>query len=87
MKKLLLVVPAAVAACLLAAGRVGAAPIWAGQCGIAAAPTVWGEYGWPSLLPIFGEAGNRCSRSRAARDYPARARAAGAPPPSTSTCT
>ncbi len=77
MKKLLLVVPAAAAACLLAAGRASATPIWAGQCGIAVAPTVWGDYGWPSLLPIFGRPGSLLAITSGS-DYPAKARDTGA---------
>ena len=77
MKKLLLVVLAAAAASLLAAGRASATPIWAGRCGVASAPTVWGEYGWPSLLPIFGKPGAFLAITSGS-DYPEKARAAGA---------
>jgi hypothetical protein len=76
-KKLLLVVPAAVAALLLAAGRAAATPIWAGQCGIPSAPTVWGEYGWPTLLPIMARPGTVLAVT-SGTDYPQKARAAGA---------
>jgi hypothetical protein len=48
---------AAVAACLFAAGRAASDPVFAGQCGISAQQTVWGEYGWPSLLPILAKPG------------------------------
>ena len=77
MRKLLLVVPAAVAAVLLAAGRAGAAPIWAGQCGLPAGRTVWAEYGWPELLPIMAKPGSVLAVT-SGTDYPGRARAAGA---------
>jgi hypothetical protein len=32
-------------------------PVFAGQCGIRTQETVWGEYGWPSLLPILAKPG------------------------------
>lgn len=57
MTKLLLALSLAVSASLLAAGRASATPNWAGQCGIPVASTVWGDYGWPSLLPVFGKPG------------------------------
>jgi hypothetical protein len=46
-----------VAAALLAAGSAVSDPVFAGQCGIRAQQTVWGEYGWPSLLPILAKPG------------------------------
>jgi hypothetical protein len=76
-KKLLLVLLAAVAACLAAAGRSSAAPIWAGDCGIPATATVWGEYGWPALLPIMARPGTLLAVT-SGTDYPGRARSAGA---------
>lgn len=57
MGKLVLVVGAVAAACLLAAGEAASDPVFAGQCGIKAQSTVWGEYGWPSLLPILAKPG------------------------------
>ena len=51
------VVLAAVSACLLAAGRAASDPVFAGQCGIRSQQTVWAEYGWPSLLPILARPG------------------------------
>jgi len=68
---------AAIAAAFLFAGRASANPIWGGQCGIPAAPTVWGEYGWPSLLPILAHPGTLLAVTSGA-DYPGQARAAGA---------
>ncbi len=55
--KLALVALLAVSACLLAADRAASQPIFAGQCGIKAQQTVWGEYGWPTLLPILAKPG------------------------------
>ena len=57
MGKLALVVGAVAAACLLAAGEAVSDPVFAGQCGIKSQSTVWGEYGWPSLLPILARPG------------------------------
>jgi len=76
-KALLLVIVVAAAAFLVSAGRASAAPIWAGQCGIPSAPTVWGEYGWPSLLPIMAKPGTLLAVTSGV-DYPQKARAAGA---------
>ena len=56
-RKLALVALVAVSACLLAADRAASQPIFAGQCGIKAQQTVWGEYGWPTLLPILAKPG------------------------------
>jgi hypothetical protein len=55
--KLVLVVGALAAACLLAAGEAVSDPVFAGHCGIKSQSTVWGEYGWPSLLPILARPG------------------------------
>jgi hypothetical protein len=55
--KLLLAVGAVAAACLLAAGEAVSDPVFAGQCGIKAQSTVWGEFGWPTLLPILAKPG------------------------------
>jgi hypothetical protein len=63
--KLALVVLAAACACLLAAGRASSDPVFAGQCGIKAQQTVWGEYGWPSLLPILARPGTALAVSTA----------------------
>src|SRR5207237_6043645 len=77
--KLALVVVAAASACLLAAGRAASDPAWAGECGIAAQQTVWGEYGWPSLLPILAHRGTLLAVTTHSRtDYAVAARARGA---------
>jgi hypothetical protein len=78
--KLVLVVGAVAAACLLAAGRAVSDPVWSGQCGIAAQQTVWGEYGWPTLLPILARPGTllAVTQQSGVGDYAAEARARGA---------
>jgi hypothetical protein len=77
--KLALVVGAVLAACLLAAGRAASDPAFAGQCGIAAQQTVWGEYGWPSLLPILARPGTLLAvTQRKGSNYAAEARRRGA---------
>ena len=79
MGKLGLVVLTAVAACLLAAGRAASDPVWSGQCGIAAQQTVWGEYGWPTLLPILARPGTLLAVTQLkGSNYAADARARGA---------
>lgn len=79
MGKLALVFAVAAAACLLAAGSAVSDPVFAGQCGIRAQQTVWGEYGWPSLLPIFGKPGTLlAATTHSGTDYAAAARARGA---------
>ncbi len=79
MKKLLPFIVAAVAACLLAAGRAASDPVFAGQCGIRAQQTVWGEYGWPSLLPILARPGTLlAATTHSGTDYAVAARARGA---------
>lgn len=80
MGKLGLVVVAVVAACLFAAGRASSDPVWSGQCGIAAQQTVWGEYGWPALLPILARPGTllAVTQQSGVSDYAADARARGA---------
>ncbi|HEU5242948.1 MAG TPA: hypothetical protein VFU33_00980 [Gaiellaceae bacterium] len=80
MGKLALVLGAAVAVCLFAAGRAASNPVFAGQCGIRAQQTVWGEYGWPSLLPILAKPGTllAVTTQYGRGDYAARARARGA---------
>lgn len=72
-----LVIVVAAAAAFVFAGRASASPVWSGQCGIVSAPTVWGEYGWPSLLPILAKPGTLLAVTSGS-DYPAQARAAGA---------
>jgi hypothetical protein len=78
--KLGLVVVAVVAACLFAAGRASSNPVWSGQCGIAAQQTVWGDYGWPTLLPILARPGTLLAVTTHSNgtDYAANARARGA---------
>jgi hypothetical protein len=77
--KLGLVVVAAASVCLLAAGRASSDPVWAGQCGIATQQTVWGEYGWPTLLPILARPGTLLAvTNNPGKDYPGDARARGA---------
>ena len=79
MKRVLLLVPVVVSACLLAAGRASSNPVFAGQCGIDAQQTVWGEYGWPSLLPILAHKGTLLAVTTHSRtDYAVAARARGA---------
>ena len=79
MGKLALVLGVATAACLLAAGTAVSDPVFAGQCGIRAQQTVWGEYGWPSLLPILARPGTLlAATTHSGTDYAAAARARGA---------
>ena len=80
MKKVFLVVAVtAASACLLAAGRASSDPVFAGQCGIGAQQTVWGEYGWPSLLPILARPGTLLAvTTHSGVDYGAEARSRGA---------
>jgi hypothetical protein len=78
-RRVLLLVIAAASACLIAAGRAASDPVWAGQCGIATQQTVWGEYGWPTLLPILAHRGTLLAvTNNPGKDYPAEARARGA---------
>lgn len=78
MKKLLLVSMGAAAFLAAASGRAFASPpVWAGQCGIPATGPVWAEFGWPTLLPIFGRPGVVLAVT-SGTDYPQQARAAGA---------
>ena len=57
-------------------------PVFAGQCGIRNQQTVWGEYGWPSLLPILAKPGTLLAVTTqfgiGGIDYAAAARARGA---------
>ena len=79
MGKLALVFGAAAAACLLAAGTAVSDPVFAGQCGIRAQQTVWGEYGWPTLLPILAKPGTLlAATTHSGTDYAVAARARGA---------
>ena len=79
MKRVLFLVLAAALACLLAAGRAASDPVWAGQCGIASQQTVWGDYGWPTLLRILARPGTLLAvTNNPGKDYPAEARARGA---------
>jgi hypothetical protein len=78
-KRVLLLVPVVASACLLAAGSASSNPVFAGQCGIRAQQTVWGEYGWPSLLPILAKPGTLlAATTRSRTDYAAAARRRGA---------
>jgi hypothetical protein len=77
--KLALVCGAVAAACLLAAGTAVSDPVFAGRCGIRAQQTVWGEYGWPSLLPILARPGTLlAATTHSGTDYAVAARARGA---------
>jgi hypothetical protein len=76
--KLALVLGAAAAACLLAAGNAVSDPVFAGHCGIKAQQTVWGEYGWPSLLPILAKPGTLLAVSQRGGHYAAEVRKRGA---------
>jgi len=78
-KRVLLLACAAAAAALFASGPASSDPIWAGQCGIVAQETVWGEYGWPALLPILARPGTLLAVTHnPGSDYAAVARARGA---------
>jgi hypothetical protein len=77
-KRGLLLAAAAVAAALVAAGRAASDPVFAGQCGIRAQGTVWGEYGWPSLLPILARPGTLLAVTNSGGDYAVEARRRGA---------
>jgi hypothetical protein len=78
-KKLLPLIAVAAAACLLAAGRAASDPVFAGQCSIGAQQTVWGEYGWPALLPILAKPGTLLAvTTQSGTDYARAARARGA---------
>lgn len=77
--KLALVALIAVSASLLVAGRAASDPVFAGRCGIKAQQTVWGEYGWPALLPILAKPGTLLAvTTQYGGDYPAQARRRGA---------
>ncbi len=79
MRRVVFFVCAVVAATGLGSARASAAlPVFAGQCGIPKERPVWGEYGWPSLLPILAKPGTLLAVTTSVSDYPAEARAAGA---------
>ncbi len=79
MGKLSLVLVVALSTCLIAAGAAVSQPVFAGQCGIRSQQTVWGEYGWPSLLPILAKPGTLLAvTTQSGTDYAAAARARGA---------
>ena len=79
MGKLALVFAVVTAACLLAADTAVSDPVFAGQCGIRAQQTVWGEYGWPTLLPILAKPGTLlAATTHSGTDYAVAARARGA---------
>lgn len=79
MKRVLPLLLVAVAASLLAPGRAASDPAWAGECGIQAQQTVWGDYGWPTLLPILAQPGTLLAVTQhPGNDYSAEARARGA---------
>jgi hypothetical protein len=64
---------------LLAAGAAVSDPVFAGRCGIRAQQTVWGEYGWPSLLPILAKPGTLlAATTHSGTDYALAARRRGA---------
>jgi hypothetical protein len=76
-KKLVVFVAAAAALFAFVPGRAAAArAVWAGKCGIPATQPVYTEYGWPTLLPIFGKPGITLAVSSG--DYPAQVHATGA---------
>ena len=79
MKRVFLVVALVAAfACLFAAGRAASDPVFAGQCGIKSQETVWGEYGWPTLLPVLAHRGTLLAvTNNPGKDYPAEARSRG----------
>jgi hypothetical protein len=78
--KVVLLVLAAAAAALFVAGRAASDPVWAGRCGIQAQQgTVWGEYGWPTLLSVLAKPGTLLAFSQQqGTNYAADARALGA---------
>src|SRR5437764_9921589 len=81
--KLALVLGAAAAACLMAAGAAVSDPVFTGQCGVKAQQqTVWADYGWPSLLPFRAKPGTLLAVTTqfgiGGIDYAAAARARGA---------
>jgi hypothetical protein len=76
-KRVIVFFLAAAAVCLLAAGRAASDPVFAGQCGIGAQQTVWGDYGWPNLLPVLARPGTLLA-ANTVPGYPEAARARGA---------
>jgi hypothetical protein len=78
-KRVLLFAAVAAAASLLASSPAASDPVWAGQCGIRAQQTVWGEYGWPTLLPILARPGTLLAvTQQKGSSYGAEARSRGA---------
>ena len=66
----------ALASALVWSHAARAQPAWAGTCGLPKATTLWVDYGWPSLAPIFGRPGIVVTASTG--DFPAQMRRAGA---------
>jgi hypothetical protein len=79
-KRVFLVVALVAAfACVFAVERASSDPVFSGQCGIRSQETVWGEYGWPTLLPILAKPGTLLAAStHSGTDYSVKARARGA---------
>jgi hypothetical protein len=72
----LAVVLLAVTLALAWPGAARSQPAWAGTCGLPSETTLWVDYGWPALAPIFGRPGIVVTASTG--DYPAQMRQAGA---------
>jgi hypothetical protein len=78
-KRVLLLAAAAAAVSLLVSGPAVSDPVWAGRCGIRPQETVWADYGWPTLLPIFAHPGTLLAvTQQRGTDYAADARRRGA---------
>ena len=65
MRNLSFALAAAVAASLIAAGAAVSDPVFANQCGVQPQQTVWGEYGWPTLVSILAKPGTLLAVSTA----------------------
>ena len=80
MKRVVLILLAAVAGALAVVGRAASQPDWAGQCGISATQTVWADYSWSTLLGVMARPGTvvALTNGSGATDYSAQARALGA---------
>jgi hypothetical protein len=77
--KRVLLLACAASVSLLVSSPAASDPVWAGQCGIQAQATVWGEYGWPTLLPILARPGTLLAvTQQRGSDYAADARRRGA---------
>jgi hypothetical protein len=63
--KLSLVLAAAAAAGLVAAGTAVSDPVFAGQCGVGPQQTAWADYGWPTLVSILAKPGTLLAVSTA----------------------